>query len=164
MVSSLAHLGIHGFPTLRPEAEKTHPPTGYGRQSSRISGQHVFLSADGLPLSEETVRRYFAVAKQLAGITRRLRFHDLRHTFKSSRPLVCRTLAREFGLGITLRRAGTAPGSQARLTQTSGGTSPGTQASRISRAHPLISPYRFTNLPSDVRKRRRGAAPSTELS
>ena len=30
-----------------------------------------------------TIRRYFQIAKEVSGITRRLRFHDLRHTFAS---------------------------------------------------------------------------------
>jgi integrase len=43
----------------------------------------VFVTEAGQPYSETTIRRYFAIAKLIAGITRRLRFHDLRHTFGS---------------------------------------------------------------------------------
>jgi integrase len=43
----------------------------------------VFVDESGRPLSETRVRRAFALAKKLAGITRRCRFHDLRHTFAS---------------------------------------------------------------------------------
>ena len=32
-------------------------------------------------MTEGTLESYFAIAKEVAGITRRLRFHDLRHTF-----------------------------------------------------------------------------------
>lgn len=49
-----------------------------------IAGRNVFVTEDGKPISDMTVRRYFAIAKQIAGITRRLRFHDLRHTFGST--------------------------------------------------------------------------------
>jgi integrase len=44
---------------------------------------YVFVTEHGAPYSESTINRYFKIAKQLAGITRRLRFHDLRHTFGS---------------------------------------------------------------------------------
>ena len=40
----------------------------------------VFVGPDGAPYSLSTIRRYFKLAKRLAGITRRLRIHDLRHT------------------------------------------------------------------------------------
>lgn len=44
----------------------------------------VFLTDAGAPWGPTMVDRYFGVAKDLAGITRRLRFHDLRHTFGST--------------------------------------------------------------------------------
>lgn len=44
---------------------------------------YVFVTEFGQPYSESTVNRYFKIAKRIAGITRRLRFHDLRHTFGS---------------------------------------------------------------------------------
>jgi site-specific recombinase XerD len=34
--------------------------------------------------SESTIKRYFKTAKAIAGITRRVRFHDQRHTFAST--------------------------------------------------------------------------------
>lgn len=43
----------------------------------------VFLTADDAPVTEGTLEAYFAIAKEVAGIKRRLRFHDLRHTFAS---------------------------------------------------------------------------------
>jgi integrase len=47
------------------------------------AAENVFLTSDGLPFSDSTIDRRFDLAKELAGITRRLRFHDLRHTFAS---------------------------------------------------------------------------------
>lgn len=47
-------------------------------------GERVFVDEGGEPLSVTRIRRAFALAKQLAGITRRVRFHDLRHTYGSS--------------------------------------------------------------------------------
>lgn len=49
-----------------------------------ISSEYVFTTETGKPYSESTLRRYFAVAKRLAGITRRCRLNDLRHTFASN--------------------------------------------------------------------------------
>jgi integrase len=43
----------------------------------------VFVTVAGVPYSDSTLGRYFAIAKRIAGITRRVRFHDLRHTFGS---------------------------------------------------------------------------------
>lgn len=48
----------------------------------RSGGERVFV-VDGAPFSAMTARRYFEIAKKLAKIERRLRFHDLRHTFAS---------------------------------------------------------------------------------
>jgi integrase len=47
-------------------------------------GEQVFVDEAGLPLSITRIRRTFALAKKLAGITRKVRFHDLRHTYGSS--------------------------------------------------------------------------------
>lgn len=44
----------------------------------------VFVTESGVPYGESTIRRHFMIAKRIAGITRRLRFHDLRHTFGSN--------------------------------------------------------------------------------
>lgn len=44
---------------------------------------HVFLTEEGIPYPEITIRRYFAIAKSIAGIKRRFRINDLRHTFAS---------------------------------------------------------------------------------
>jgi integrase len=47
------------------------------------STKWVFVQHDGSRMSLTTLRRHFATAKELAGITRRFRLHDLRHTAAS---------------------------------------------------------------------------------
>lgn len=44
---------------------------------------YVFVTESGLPYGDSTMKRYFRIAKRIAGITRRLRIHDLRHSFGS---------------------------------------------------------------------------------
>lgn len=44
----------------------------------------VFLTENGCPYPKSTVDRYFKIAKKIARINRRVRFHDLRHAFASS--------------------------------------------------------------------------------
>jgi integrase len=41
----------------------------------------VFVTENGAPYSVSTMQRHFKVAKRIAGINRRLRVHDLRHSF-----------------------------------------------------------------------------------
>jgi len=41
----------------------------------------IFVTDCGLPYSESTMQRHFKIAKRLAGIARRFRIHDLRHSF-----------------------------------------------------------------------------------
>lgn len=48
-----------------------------------VVSSFVFVDEEGHRLSETRVKRTYALAKKLAGITRRCRFHDLRHTFAS---------------------------------------------------------------------------------
>lgn len=65
-----------------------------------IVSDRVFLEETGSPLSETRVRRHFAIAKEIAGITRRFRFHDLRHTFAStlaSRGVSLQVIAKALG-------------------------------------------------------------------
>jgi integrase len=50
----------------------------------RVLSAYVLLTPDGKPYSESTIKRYFTIAKAVAGITRRFRFHDQRHTFAST--------------------------------------------------------------------------------
>jgi len=47
----------------------------------RGAAENVFVDAVGRRLSPSRIKRAFKLAKALAGITRRLRVHDLRHTF-----------------------------------------------------------------------------------
>jgi hypothetical protein len=49
-----------------------------------VVGQQVFLTDEGQPYTEKAVSRYHEIAKAVAGIDRRLRIHDLRHTFGSN--------------------------------------------------------------------------------
>jgi integrase len=44
----------------------------------------VFVTENGVPYSVSTMHRHFKVAKRIAGINRRLRVHDLRHSFGCS--------------------------------------------------------------------------------
>lgn len=53
------------------------------RKALPVVRELVFVNEDGGPYPEKTLERYSATAKALAGITRRCRFHDLRHTFAS---------------------------------------------------------------------------------
>lgn len=46
-----------------------------------VLSEYVFVDRAGQRFSPTRIRRTFARAKKLAGITRRLRLHDLRHTF-----------------------------------------------------------------------------------
>ena len=49
-----------------------------------VISEFVFLDEDDKRLTKEKVSRKFAMAKAVAGITRRFRIHDLRHTFAST--------------------------------------------------------------------------------
>ncbi len=48
-----------------------------------VSPELVFVTEEGRPYPASTLLRHFTIAKLLAGIRRRFRFHDLRHTFAS---------------------------------------------------------------------------------
>lgn len=65
-----------------------------------VVSDRVFLEESGKPFSSTRVRRHFAIAKEVAGITRRFRFHDLRHTFAStlaSRGVSLQVIAKALG-------------------------------------------------------------------
>jgi integrase len=49
-----------------------------------VSPEFVFVTDEGHRVPEVRVLRAFATAKRIARITRRFRFHDLRHTFAST--------------------------------------------------------------------------------
>jgi len=48
-----------------------------------VIGERVLLGPLGRPSCLVTIRHHFTTAKEIAGITRRVRLHDLRHTFAS---------------------------------------------------------------------------------
>jgi integrase len=63
-------------------SDRCHEALAEAMSTSR--GEHVF-TVDGVePYPESSIRRYFRIVKQIAGITRRFRIHDLRHTFGSN--------------------------------------------------------------------------------
>ena len=50
----------------------------------KVVSEFVFLGVDFRPYSVKTIQTYHRKAKAIAGITRRFRFHDIRHTFASN--------------------------------------------------------------------------------
>ncbi len=69
-----------------------------------VVGARVFLTEEGAPIPLGTVVRYFELAKALAGIERRFRFHDLRHSLASrlaSRGVSIQIIARVLGHSST---------------------------------------------------------------
>ena len=72
---------------------------------SIASSEYIFTTSDGKPYSMSTIKRYFAIAKRIAGITRRCRLNDLRHTFASNlADEGCNTLTIRDALGHTTAR------------------------------------------------------------
>lgn len=65
-----------------------------------FEGEYVFTDEEGRPLSATRVHRTFLLAKKLAGITRRFRIHDLRHSFAS------RLVSRNVNLGVISKAMG----------------------------------------------------------
>jgi integrase len=70
-------------PVLLPIVPKVRAALDTCRRRPVMSA-YVLLTPDGHPYSESTIKRYFKTAKAVAGITRRFRFHDQRHTFAST--------------------------------------------------------------------------------
>jgi integrase len=72
---------------------------------------NVFVDEGGRRIGEMRVRRTFERAKRLAGITRRFRFHDLRHTFGSrlaSKNVTVQVISKVMGhtsINMTMRYA-----------------------------------------------------------
>jgi integrase len=62
-----------------PVSKECHAALGECRKRAVLS-RYVFVYSDGRRIPEIAVRRAFLRAKRIAGITRRFRFHDLRHT------------------------------------------------------------------------------------
>ena len=73
--------------------------------------ENVFVDEGAKPMSDQRVRRTFDRVKRLAGITRRFRFHDLRHTFGSrlaSRNVAVQVISKVMGhtsIAMTMRYA-----------------------------------------------------------
>jgi len=70
-------------PVLLPIVTKVRTALATCRKRPVMS-TYVLVTPDGKPYSESTIKRYFTTAKAIAGITRRFRFHDQRHTFAST--------------------------------------------------------------------------------
>jgi integrase len=74
-------------------------------EGSRFSGSaYVFKTSEGKPFSVSKINRGFARAKVLAGIERRCRLKDLRHTFGSnlaSRGVSLQKIAKAMGHAST---------------------------------------------------------------
>ncbi|HEV7428787.1 MAG TPA: tyrosine-type recombinase/integrase [Thermoanaerobaculia bacterium] len=70
-------------PVLLPIVPKVRAALDTCRKRTVMS-EYVLLTPEGRPYSESTIKRYFTTAKAVAGITRRFRFHDQRHTFAST--------------------------------------------------------------------------------
>jgi len=65
-----------------------------------VVAELVFVNDVGRPISWSSYRRYFSIAKDIAGIDRRLRFHDLRHSYASrlvSRHVPLKTVSEVLG-------------------------------------------------------------------
>jgi integrase len=62
-----------------PVSKQCHAALAECRKTAVLS-RYVFVYSDGRRTPEIAVRRAFLRAKRIAGITRRFRFHDLRHT------------------------------------------------------------------------------------
>jgi integrase len=75
------------------------------------AAEYVFTDEAGRRVGEIRVRRTFERAKRIAGITRRFRFHDLRHTFGSrlaSKNVSIQTISKAMGhtsITMTMRYA-----------------------------------------------------------
>jgi len=65
-----------------------------------VHAERVFLGSEGRPMCVDTLNRYFRLAKLLSGLKRRLRFHDLRHTFG------CRLVSAGVPLAIVAKAMG----------------------------------------------------------
>jgi len=69
-------------------------------RSRGFAGEFVFTDEEGRPISATRVHRTFNLVKQLAGIIRRFRIHDLRHSFAS------RLISRNVNLGVISKAMG----------------------------------------------------------
>lgn len=53
------------------------------RKNRTVVSEFVIISSDGRPYADSVIKNYHQIAKAIAGITRRVRIHDLRHSFGS---------------------------------------------------------------------------------
>ena len=51
------------------------------RRSRQVVSEYVIINAEGHRYGDSIINRYHRIAKSIAGITRRVRIHDLRHSF-----------------------------------------------------------------------------------
>lgn len=70
-------------PVLLPIVPRVHAALLACRKRTVMS-EYVLITPGGKPYAESTIKRYFKTAKAIAGIKRRFRFHDQRHTFAST--------------------------------------------------------------------------------
>ena len=70
-------------PVLLPIVHRVREALLACRKRTAMS-EYVLITHEGKPYSESTIKRYFKSAKAIAGIKRRFRFHDQRHTFAST--------------------------------------------------------------------------------
>lgn len=70
-------------PALIPLSSRCHAALSECRKR-KVMSEFVFLGAEFRPYSVKTIQTYHRKAKAIARITRRFRFHDLRHTFASN--------------------------------------------------------------------------------
>jgi integrase len=100
------HEGWICVPRTKTKVEATIPLSKACREALAecrgrpVVSENVFLTEDGQPYSVSTINRYFRKAKELAGITRRFWFHDLRHSFASflaSRGVSIQVIAKALG-------------------------------------------------------------------
>ena len=71
-------------PLIIPMTKRLHAALSAIRTAERTSDDAVFRTVDGERWSNISLRRYFAIAKDLAKIQRPFRFHDMRHDFASA--------------------------------------------------------------------------------
>jgi integrase len=89
-----------GVPCVIPMSQILRKALTLSRRRSVVSSDYCFTTPSGSRYSEMTFRRYHLQALKLAGITRRVRPHDLRHSFGSllvSRNISLEKVARAMG-------------------------------------------------------------------
>jgi len=72
----------------------------FAARGNQRPGSRVLVTPEGQDCGTTMLHRYFTLALELAGITRRVRVHDLRHTF------ACRLASRDVSLEVIRRLLG----------------------------------------------------------